>query len=104
MSEQNPIMQVVGIRKSEGSFKDDNGRMVDYSNTVVTALQQFTEEEKAKGAIGYKSIDYKIKGGQFYHDYQRQVLPAQAEMLFHWDFTGKTPKAVLVGMNFKAEK
>lgn len=97
---QNPIMQIVGIRKSEGDFKDDSGRLVEYSNTVVTALQPYTLDEQEKGAIGYKAVEHKIKGGQFYHDYQRQKLPAQAEMLFHWDFSGKVPKAVLIALNF----
>lgn len=101
MSEQHPVMTVVGIRKSEGSFKDDSGRLLDYSNTVVTVLVPFSEKELEQGAVGMKAIEHKIKGGQFYHDYQRQSLPCDAEMLFHWDFSGKAPKAMLVAMNFK---
>lgn len=100
MSEQNPIMNVVGIRKSEGDFDNGKGKTIEYSNTVVTVLVPFTQSEIENGAVGMKAVEHKIKGGQFFHDYQRQPLPAQAEMLFHCDFSGKIPKALLVGMNF----
>lgn len=101
MSEQNPVFTVVGIHKSEGDFEDKKGRTVDYSNTVVTVLKPFSEREIAQGAVGMKTEQYKIKGGQFFHDYQRQKLPCEAELLFHWDFSGKTPRAVLVALKFK---
>jgi len=29
-----------------------------------------------------------------------QQLPADAAMVFQWDFTGKVPKAVLMAMDF----
>ena len=72
-----PVLTVTGIRKSEGNFSSE-GKNIDFSNTVVTVLQPFTEEEIASGAIGMKSTEYKIKGAQFYHDYQGQKLPAGA--------------------------
>lgn len=100
MSEQHPIMTVVGIRKSEGDFDNGKGKTVEYSNTVVTVLVPFTMQEMEKGAIGMKAVEHKIKGGQFYHDYQRQQLPCDAELLFDWDYSGKMPKANLVALNF----
>ena len=97
---QNPIMTVTGIRKAQGSFADASGKNIDYSNTVVTVLQDYSEQEIANGAIGKKSTDYKIKGAQFFNDYMHQSLPADARMVFQWDFTGKAPKAVLVALDF----
>lgn len=97
----NPIMTVTGIRKSAGDFKDDKtGKEIKFSNTVVTVLQEYSEKELEQGAIGLKSTDYKIKGAQFFNDYVQQELPAKAEMIFQWDFTGKTPRAVLHALNF----
>lgn len=99
-TDQSPVMTVTGIRKSQGSFTDQTGKTIDYSSTVVTVLQDYSEQEKADGAIGKKSTDYKIKGAQFFADYMHEQLPAEAKMVFNWDFTGKTPKAVLVALNF----
>lgn len=100
MTGQHPVMTVTGIRKSAGDFKDDSGKEIKFSNTVVTVLQDYSEKELEQGAIGKKSTDYKIKGAQFFNDYLHQQLPAQAEMIFQWDFTGKTPRAVLHALNF----
>lgn len=100
MTAQHPVMTVTGIRKSAGDFKDDSGKEIKFSNTVVTVLQDYSEKELEQGAIGKKSTDYKIKGAQFFNDYLHQQLPAQAEMIFQWDFTGKTPRAVLHALNF----
>lgn len=100
MSSQNPILLVTGIRKSQGDFTDDNGRRVEFSSTVVTALTEYSAKEKEQGAIGFKSTEYKIKGAQFFQDYISQALPNKAELIFNWDFTGKTPKAVLLSLNF----
>lgn len=98
-------MTVTGIRKSAGDFNDQaSGKQVTFSNTVVTVLQDYSEKEKEQGAIGFKSTDYKIKGAQFFNDYIHQKLPAEAAMVFDWDFTGKTPKAVLVSLDFSAKK
>lgn len=96
-------MTVIGIRKSEGSFSDQ-GKNIEYSNTVVTVLRPFSEKELEQGAIGMNATEYKIKGSQFYHDYQGQTLPAEAEMLFKLDVSKKTPTVVLVGMNFNIGK
>jgi len=74
---EQPILTVTGIRKSEGNMVAE-GRSVDWSNTVVTVLQPFTEDEVKSGAIGMKATEYKIKGGQFFHDYQHQQLPGDA--------------------------
>ncbi|MBI0424418.1 hypothetical protein I7H67_16615 [Acinetobacter sp. ACIN00229] len=102
---QHPIMTVTGIRKSAGDFKDQSsGKEITFSNTVVTVLQEYSAKEKEQGAIGLKSTDYKIKGAQFFNDYIHQKLPAEAAMIFDWDFTGKTPKAVLVSLDFNAKK
>jgi len=76
---EQPILTVTGIRKSEGNMVAE-GRSVDWSNTVVTVLQPFTEDEVKSGAIGMKATEYKIKGGQFFHDYQHQQLPGDARM------------------------
>lgn len=100
MNQQNPIMMVTGIRKAAGDFEDAKGKTIEFSNTVVTVLQDYSEREKEQGAIGKKSTDYKIKGAQFFNDYMHQQLPANAEMIFQWDFTGKQPKAVLHALNF----
>lgn len=100
---QHPIMTVTGIRKSQGDFLDDSGKKVNFSNTVVTVLQDYSDRDLEQGAIGMKSTDYKIKGAQFFNDYLHQQLPADAEMIFNWDFTGKVPKAVLIALNFKKE-
>lgn len=100
MNQQNPIMTVTGIRKAAGDFEDAKGKTIEFSNTVVTVLQDYSEREKEQGAIGKKSTDYKIKGAQFFNDYMHQELPADAEMIFQWDFTGKTPRAVLHALNF----
>jgi hypothetical protein len=99
---QHPIMVVTGIRKSAGDFKADNGDNITFSNTVVTVLQDYSDQEKQQGAIGQKSTDYKIKGAQFFNDYlhMSSKLPAQAELIFNWDFTKKTPVAQLVALNF----
>ncbi|HCT5803818.1 TPA: hypothetical protein OT167_002896 [Acinetobacter nosocomialis] len=102
---QHPIMTVTGIRKSAGDFKDQaTGKEIKYSATVVTVLQDYSEKEKEQGAIGFKSTDYKIQGAQFFNDYIGQKLPAEAAMIFDWDFTGKQPKAVLVALDFNAKK
>lgn len=103
---EHPVMTVTGIRKSAGSFKNESGGNVDYSNTVVTVLQPFTEQELQQGAIGLKSTEYKIKGAQFFNDYlhMQGKLPAQAEMIFKLDVTRKTPVVQLVSMNFKDAK
>nr|WP_227591453.1 hypothetical protein [Acinetobacter sp. Marseille-Q1620] len=61
-TEQHPIMTVTGIRKSQGNFKSDDGKNIDFSNTVVTVLQEFSAQEIEQGAIGFKSTEYKIKG------------------------------------------
>lgn len=100
MNQQNPIMMVTGIRKAAGDFEDAKGKTIEFSNTVVTVLQDYSEREKEQGAIGKKSTDYKIKGAQFFNDYMHQQLPANAEMIFQWDFTGKQPRAVLHALNF----
>lgn len=100
MTAQHPVMTVTGIRKSAGQFNDDQGKEIKFSSTVVTVLQDYSEKELEQGAIGKKSTDYKIKGAQFFNDYLHQELPAQAEMIFQWDFTGKTPRAVLHALNF----
>ena len=97
---EQPILTIVGINKSEGDFSDNAGKSIEFSNTVVAVLQDFTEEEIKKGAIGQKSTVYKIKGGQFYHDYQNVQLPAKARLLFKLDVSGKVPKAVLVSLDF----
>lgn len=97
---EQPILTIVGINKSEGDFDDGKGKNVEYSNTVVGVLQDFTEEEIKKGANGQKSTVYKIKGAQFYHDYQNVQLPAKARLLFKLDVSGKVPKAVLVALDF----
>lgn len=101
---QHPVMTVTGIRKSQGNFNDDSGKSIDFSNTVVTVLQDYSDRELEQGAIGKKSTDYKIKGAQFFNDYLHQQLPAQAQMVFDWDFTGKAPKAVLIALNFDFKK
>lgn len=102
MSNQNPILLVTGIRKAQGSFQD-GAKNIDYSNTVVTVLTDYSDKEKEQGAIGFKSTEHKIKGAQFFQDYIHQQLPAKAELVFHWDFTGKTPKAELLKLNFDSE-
>lgn len=101
---QHPIMTVTGIRKAAGDFQDDKGKTIEFSNTVVTVLQPYSEKEKEQGAIGMKSTDYKIKGAQFFNDYLHQQLPAKAKMIFDWDFTGKTPRAVLMALDFDIEE
>lgn len=100
MTSQNPVMTVTGIRKAAGEFEDNKGKTIEFSNTVVTVLQDYSEKELEQGAIGKKSTDYKIKGAQFFNDYLHQQLPADAEMIFQWDFTGNTPRAVLHALNF----
>ena len=99
-----PIMTVTGIRKSQGDFANDAGKNIEFSNTVVTVLQNYSERELEQGAIGMKSTDYKIKGAQFFNDYLHQQLPADAAMVFDWDFTGKAPKAVLMALDFSVGK
>jgi len=99
---EQPILTVTGIRKSEGSMIAE-GRSVDWSNTVVTVLQPFTEEEVAQGAIGMKATEYKIKGGQFFHDYRNQQLPSEARLLFKLDVSRKVPVAQLVALDFIAK-
>lgn len=98
-----PVMTVTGIHKSEGDFKDDEGKTVNYSNTVVTVLQPFSESELSEGAIGLKSTAYKIKGGQFFNDYlhMQGKLPAQAQMIFKLDVTRKTPVVKLMALKFE---
>lgn len=98
-----PILTVLGIKKSEGSFQGEKGS-VEYSNTVVTVAQPFTEEEIKQGAVGLKSTEYKIKGGQFFYDYQHQNLPSDAQLIFKLDVTRKQPVAVLVALDFNAKK
>ena len=102
---QHPIMTVTGIRKAAGNFPDQSsGKTIEFSNTVVTVLQNYSDRELEQGAIGFKSTDYKIKGAQFFNDYIHQKLPAEAELIFDWDFTGKTPRAVLIALNFDNKK
>lgn len=100
---QQPVLTVVGIRKSAGNMIAD-GKPIDWSNTVVTVLQPFSEQEIEQGAVGMKSTEYKIKGAQFYHDYQSQKLPAEAQLLFQLDVTRKTPVAQLVALDFNYNK
>ena len=99
-----PIMTVTGISKSQGDFANDAGKNIEFSNTVVTVLQNYSERELEQGAIGKKSTDYKIKGAQFFNDYVGQQLPADAAMIFNWDFTGNVPKATLVALDFSCGK
>lgn len=101
---QHPVMTVTGIRKSQGDFANEAGKNIEFSNTVVTVLQDYSERELEQGAIGKKSTDYKIKGAQFFNDYLHQQLPAEAAMVFNWDFTGKVPKAVLIALDFDFQK
>ena len=101
---QHPIMTVTGIRKSQGDFANDAGKNIEFSNTVVTVLQNYSERELEQGAIGMKSTDYKIKGAHFFNDYLHQQLPADAAMVFDWDFTVKVPKAVLMALDFSVCK
>lgn len=102
---QNPIMTVTGIRKSAGDFQDQSsGKTIEFSNTVVTVLQPYSDREREQGAIGMKSTDYKIKGAQFFNDYIGVNLPADAAMIFDWDFTGKAPKATLMALDFSCGK
>ncbi len=105
-TEQQPIMIVTGIRKAAGDFNDDKGKKIEYSNTVVTVLQPYSERELEQGAIGYKSTDYKIKGAQFFNDYRHVDLrqPKPAKMIFQWDFSGKMPKANLIAMDFDIDE
>ena len=100
---QHPIMTVTGIRKAAGDFEDQKGKTIEFSNTVVTVLQDYSARELNQGAIGFKSTDYKIKGAQFFNDYLHQQLPAKAKLIFDWDFTGKTPRAVLIALDFDVE-
>ena len=51
-----------------------------------------------------KSTEYKIKGAQFFHDYQAQKLPADAQLIFRLDVTRKQPVAELVALDFTASK
>lgn len=102
MSNPNPIFTVTGIRKSQGSFQD-GAKDINYSNTVVTVLTEYSEKEKEQGAIGLKSTEHKIKGAQFFNDYLHQQLPSKAELIFDWDFSGKVPKANLISLNFDVE-
>lgn len=99
-----PILTIAGIRKSQGNFRSDDGKSVDYSNTVVTVLQPFNEREIGEGANGMKSTEYKIKGAQFFHDYQHVKLPAEAQLLFKLDVSGKVPVAQLIALNFEPHK
>lgn len=101
---EQPILTIAGIRKSQGNFRSDDGKSVDYSNTVVTVLQPFNEREIGEGAIGLKSTEYKIKGAQFFHDYEHVKLPADAQLLFKLDVSGKVPVAQLVALNFEPHK
>lgn len=104
---QQPIMIVTGIRKAAGDFTDQaSGKQVEFSNTVVTVLQQYSDKELEQGAIGYKSTDYKIKGAQFFNDYMHVDLrqPKPAKMIFNWVFTGKTPRAELIAMDFDVDE
>lgn len=98
-----PILTVTGIRKSQGNFSSD-GKNIDFSNTVVTVLQPYTDEEIATGAIGMKSTEYKIKGAQFFHDYQNVQLPKEAQLIFKLDVTRKVPVAQLIALDFNAKK
>lgn len=100
---EHPIMTVTGIRKSEGNFKNDSGDQVNFSSTVVTVLQQFSEQELLQGAIGLKSTEYKIKGAQFFEDYRHLAnrLPCEAQMIFKLDVTRKVPSVQLVAMKFE---
>ena len=104
MNTNHPIMTVTGIRKSQGDFSNDAGKNIEFSNTVVTVLQNYSERELEQGAIGMKSTDYKIKGAQFFNDYLHQQLPSDAAMVFDWDFTGKVPKAVFMALDFSVGK
>ncbi|MCE6006663.1 hypothetical protein ACNJ69_03510 [Acinetobacter soli] len=98
---QQPTLTVIGIRKSVGNMVAD-GRAVEWSNTVVTVLQPFSDKEIEEGAVGMKSTEYKIKGGQFFHDYQHQKLPAEAQLLFQLDVSKRTPVAQLIALDFKS--
>lgn len=100
---EHPVMTVTGIRKAQGTFKDDSGKVIDFSNTVVTVLQPYSEQELEQGAIGLKSTDYKIKGAQFFNDYlhMQGKLPAQAQMIFKLDVTRKTPVVQLMAVKFE---
>lgn len=98
-----PILTITGIRKSQGNFSSE-GKNIDFSNTVVTVLQPYTEDEITQGAIGMKSTEYKIKGAQFFHDYQGQKLPAEAQLIFRLDVSRKVPVAQLVALDFSASK
>lgn len=101
---EQPILTIAGIRKSQGNFRSDDGKSIDYSNTVVTVLQPYNEREISEGANGMKSTEYKIKGGQFYHDYEHVKLPADAQLLFKLDVSGKVPVAQLIALNFEPHK
>lgn len=105
-TDQNPIMIVTGIRKAAGDFEDQKGKTIEYSNTVVTVLQPYSDRELEQGAIGHKSTDYKIKGAQFFNDYMHVDLrqPKPAKMIFQWDFSGKSPKANLLALDFDIDE
>jgi hypothetical protein len=47
---QHPIMTVTGIRKAAGDFQDQtSGKTIEFSNTVVTVLQNYSERELEQG-------------------------------------------------------
>ena len=104
-SNGNPVLTVSGIRRSLGTFTAD-GKTVEYSNTVVTVLQPFTDDEIFNGAMGLKSTEYKIRGAQFFDDYKHMQgkLPAEAELIFVVDVSRKTPTTKLVKLVFKDDK
>lgn len=101
---EQPVLTIAGIHRSEGDFQDMKGKSIDYSNTVVTVLQDFSDEEIKNGAIGQKTTIYKIKGAQFFYDYRHVELPAKAQLLFRLDVSGKVPKPVLVSLDFNLKK
>lgn len=96
----NPVMTVVGIRKSDGVYNID-GKQVIANSTIVKVLKPFSQQEIEKGAIGMDVVEFKMNSANYYHDYQDVQLPAEAEMVFVLDVTMKKPVTKLVQMKFK---
>lgn len=104
MDKLEPVFTVVGLKKSVGSFTSDDGRVIDYNNIVVITLVDFSDNEIKSGATGMKCVEHKIKGTSFFEEYAKNKLPAKAKFSFDWDFSGKSPKAHLVSLDFSLKE
>lgn len=83
---------LVGISKSQGTFKREDGRTFDYDNTIFHCLVPLTK------GVGNTVEQYKMKGSVNYERYKDLAFPCDCELDFVITKRGNNTSAELVGV------